>query len=211
MLFGIAEIKADLAYLILQVIERYLDGARCAIGIEQNKGCRAAGTGVSTIVTEKRRAGISRARAVIERFIAVLGTGTEEAVIIRAGAASVGAGTATAGITSITVTTVIAGGSVIGMSTYSDPVTLIIGTNITIIGAGGACRIKTAVGSFLTGVTIGFRTGASYVGRAGSRRAGITSITVKSVITGRSVIRVAAACANCAHVVNAEICVRTET
>jgi hypothetical protein len=137
MLFGIAEIKADLAYLILQVIERYIDGARCAIGIEQNKGCRAAGTGVSAIVTEKRRAGISRVRAVIERFIAVLGTGTKEDVV-RAGVASVGAGPATAGIGSITVNTVIAGGSVVGMSTYSRPVTLIIGTDIAIIGACGA-------------------------------------------------------------------------
>jgi hypothetical protein len=39
------------------------------------------------------------------------------------------------------------------------PITLIIGTDIAVIGAGGACYVKTVVAPFLTGVTLGLRTG----------------------------------------------------
>jgi hypothetical protein len=100
-LFGLAEIEADFAHLILQVIECYSDGTRGTVGIEQNKACRAAGTGISAIVTDERYTGISRARAGINSFIAVLGTGTVEA-IIRAGIAGVRAGPTTAGVGPVT-------------------------------------------------------------------------------------------------------------
>jgi hypothetical protein len=136
-LFGIAEIKTDLAHLILQVIECYTDGTRGAVGIEQNKACRAAGTGVSAIVTDEGRTGISRVRAVIKRFIAVLGTSTVKA-IIRAGIARVRAGPATARVGSVTEYCIITGSGVIGMSTHSRTVTLIIGTHIPVIGTDRA-------------------------------------------------------------------------
>jgi hypothetical protein len=137
MLFRITEIEADLTYLILQVIKRYFDCTRCAVGIEQNKGCRAAGTGVSDIVTDERGTRISRARAVIERFITVLGTGTEEAVI-RTGVTSMCADSPITGIRPVTVEPVITGIRIIGMGTHAGPVTLIVGTDITVIGTGGA-------------------------------------------------------------------------
>mgnify|MGYP000306415700 CR=1 FL=1 len=78
----------------------------------------------------------------------------------RTGASCVGrAGSRSAGITSITVKSVIAGGSVIGMSTYSGPVTRIIGTDVDVIGTNRPARINAAIGCFLTGVKLRPRTG----------------------------------------------------
>jgi hypothetical protein len=45
------------------------------------------------------------------------------------------------------------------MGTDSGPVTLIIGTDIAVIGTRRACGVKTAVGCFLTGVALGARAG----------------------------------------------------
>jgi hypothetical protein len=45
------------------------------------------------------------------------------------------------------------------MSTHSGPVTLIIGTDIAVIGTRRTCGVKTAVGCFLTGVTLAARAG----------------------------------------------------
>jgi hypothetical protein len=189
-LFGIAQIKADLAHLILQVVECYTDGTRCAVGIEQNKACRAAGTGVSTVVTGERRTGISRVRAGIKRFIAVLGTGTVEA-IIRAGIARVHrAAPATAGIGTVAEKQVITGGCVIGMGTYSRTVTLIIRTHIAVIGTGGAWRIKTGVRCLLAGIVTvrSSRTGISRVHRAAPATTGIGAVAEQQVIAGSGVI-----------------------
>jgi hypothetical protein len=83
---------------------------------------------------------------------------------------------------------VITGGSVIGMSTGSRPITLIIGTHIAVIGTRGARGVKTAVGRLLTGVALSVRTGITRMERAASSTADIGTIAENSVIAGIVVI-----------------------
>jgi hypothetical protein len=88
-----------------------------------------------------------------------------------------------AGIGPVTVKAVITGCSVIGMSTGSCPVTGVIGAHIAVIGTDRPSRIKAAVGCFLTGVTLGARTGiAARETLATSLIAAFGTGTVESVI-----------------------------
>ena len=75
------------------------------------------------------------------------------------------------------------------MSTYSGTVTLIIGTHIAVIGARGACGVKTSVTHFLAGVALGARTGVARVERATSCAAEIDTVTIDTIVTGVVVIR----------------------
>jgi len=76
------------------------------------------------------------------------------------------------------------------MRTHSRPITLIIGTDVAIIGTGGACQIKTTVGSFLTGVTLGLQTGASCVNRTAPPTAGVAAVAEKPIIAATVIIGV---------------------
>ena len=147
----------------------------------------AAGTGVSGVVTNERRTGISRCGAGIKRFITVLGTGAVE-TIIKAGIAGVNrAASATTRVGTVTEYCIITGITVIGITTAHPCRADVISTDIAI-------RAEGIVWCAVTRTT----------------RAGVAFSTWHTVITGQDVIRVAAAHANCAHVVGADISVRAQ-
>jgi uncharacterized membrane protein len=169
-----------------------------ACSVKTRVGCLLTGVALGA------RAGIAARETLVTYLIATLGTGTVESIIWTGITCVNRAASATARVGAVTEYGVIAGIRVIGMSTYSGPVTLIIGTDIAVISTQRACSVKTRVGCFLAGVALGARTGITCVYRAVSTTAGIRSITVGPIITDTCIVGIltykAYTCIVCTHI-----------